>query len=111
MLLSIVFILKAALMSHFIVTFKIHEDNEFRRRYDSVTTRLKALARWANWDETASFWAFECSGCAASLCRDLRLFTELDVTKDVLVVIDLDQREKRSEGVLYPDLLNASLGF
>ncbi|RBL87889.1 hypothetical protein DDE05_00500 [Streptomyces cavourensis] len=99
-------------MAHFIVTFRLKNDSTYQERYESFVDRVRAITPLAPWDETSSFFAFRANGSAASICSDLYLNSKFDSTKDQMVVIDLDLKQKATKGkVEYPALLEAGLGF
>lgn len=99
-------------MAHFIVTFRIKSDSGYQSRYNSFVERVRKVSGLGSWDETSSFYAFEASGTASTICSDLYFNSEFNGDTDTLVVIDLDNRAKATRGVLnYPALLAAGLGF
>lgn len=56
---------------------------------------------------TASNWT-----TAQRLCSELYTGSEFNATKDIMVVIDVSNREKATKGpIQYPALLDAYLGF
>lgn len=102
-------------MAHFIVTFRIKNDDTYQDRYDTFVAKAKELAWLAPWDETTSFLAFRASDSAltaASLCDSLYYGSGFSSAKDLMVVVDLDRREKATKGLIqYEALLDAGLGF
>ncbi len=103
-------------MAHFIVTFRIGSDAGYQDRYDSFVKAVIALAGGSTgkvWDETTSFYVFQRAGCSAEeVAAYLNINSEFDVTKDILVVIDVDAKRKATRGNLdYEALLTAYLGF
>jgi hypothetical protein len=109
---SLQFQQKAGNMTHFIVTFSIKSDSDYHSRYSSFTKRVGEIATDGTWEETTSFYALRAAGTASSVCTDLYVNSEFDATKDKMVVIDLDKREKATKGeISYPNSLEAALGF
>lgn len=99
-------------MAHFIVTFRLKNDSTYQDRYESFVERARAIATLSAWEETSSFFAFRAEGSAISICTDLYLHSQFDSTKDLMVVIDLDSKQKATQGnVAYPALLELGLGF
>ncbi|MVW72164.1 hypothetical protein [Bordetella sp. 15P40C-2] len=102
-------------MAHFIVTFRIKNDATYQARYDSFVNTASSFADIIPWDETTSFLAFKAKDhtlSSAGLCSALYLQSEFDAVKDMMVVIDLDNRTKATRGdIAYPGLLAAGLGF
>ena len=99
-------------MAHFIVTFRFKNDSTYQDRYDSFVDKVKEIAELSPWDETSSFFAFQADDNAVGLCTTLYVETKFDSTKDRMVVIDIDRREKATKGNFdYLPLLNYGLGF
>lgn len=101
-------------MAHFIVTFRIKSDSTYQDRYSSFVEQVHKLGGGSGyvWEETSSFIAFRASGTASSVCSEVYLHSSFDATKDHMVVIDLDNREKATKGViLYSATLDSCLGF
>jgi hypothetical protein len=101
-------------MSHFIVTFRLKSDATYEDRYSTFTEAIYQLAGSAGfvWEETSSFCTFQAPGTASSVCSSLYLKSGFDSTKDQMVVIDLDKREKAVKGPLsYLGMLDSCLGF
>jgi len=98
-------------MGHFVITFRFESDKEYQKRYDSFVKRVDEIAVKV-WSETSSFYAIEATGTAESICEDLYLRTEFSVSRDQMLVIDLDKKQKATKGEInYPNTLNACLGF
>ena len=98
-------------MGHFVITFRIKSDDEYHKRYESFTERVSKIAT-RKWEETSSFYAIEADGTAESICTDLYVLSDFNATKDQMVVIDLDLKQKAVKGVLeYPYTLDSCLGF
>lgn len=101
-------------MAHFIVTFRIGSDGNYQERYDSFVKKVHELGGGVGvvWEETTSFASLEASHTAESLCQALYLGSEFNSSKDIMVVIDLDAREKATKGkVKYTGTLKSTLGF
>lgn len=103
-------------MARIIVTFRIKNDSGYQTRYESFTKKAAELADSSGvWEETTSFVAFKprsSSATAESVCSDLYLHSDFDSSKDVMVVIDLDKKQKATRGeIKYPNTLAAVLGF
>lgn len=102
-------------MAHFIVTFRIKNDSTYQDRYDSFVKKAKEFAKYSPWDQTTSFLTFEANDktlSASSLCSRLYTESEFNSTKDVMVVIDLDNRKKATKGdIEYEALLSGGLGY
>ena len=101
-------------MAHFIISFRIKSDNDYQKRYDSLTARVIEIAgsSGAVWDETSSFFVMQAPTTAAGLCEDLYMNSAFNATKDIIVVIDLDNRKKATKGELkWQVILEKQLGF
>lgn len=99
-------------MAHFIVTFRFKEDAEYSKRYQTFVDRVREIADGYEWDETSSFFTFQALETAESLCSDLYLNAGFSAEKDLMVVIDLDNKTKATKGKLkYEPLLARGLGF
>ena len=101
-------------MAHFIITFRIKSDDEYQERYDSFTKKVIEIAgsSGAVWDETSSFYSLKASTTAGHLCNSLYLGSEFNSQKDIMLVIDLDNREKATLGpVRWPGVLDSTVGF
>ena len=97
---------------HFIVTFRFKNDATYQDRYDSFIEQANQVATTVPWDQTTSFLAFEAKGTAETVCSDLYLKSAFDSTRDVMVVIDLDNKQKATRGEIEFDvLLLLGLGF
>ena len=98
-------------MGHFVITFRIKSDDDYQERYESFTGKVSEIAT-KKWEETSSFYAIEAIGTAESICSDLYIYSEFNSTKDLMVVIDLDRKEKAVKGdAEYPYTLSSCLGF
>ncbi|WP_426391950.1 hypothetical protein [Variovorax sp. R-27] len=101
-------------MAHFILTFRIAADASYQARYESFVQAVVTFAGGPGrvWDETTSFYAFEANSTADSVVRHLWVASDFDSSKDMMVVLDLDAREKATKGpVPYVPLLTAYVGF
>lgn len=102
-------------MTHFVVTFRFKSDESYQDRYESFVDKVNELAEGGVgevWGETSSFLAFKAKGTASELCSSLYLLTKFDQTKDKMVVIDMDNRQKATKGEIeYPNTLTSCLGF
>lgn len=101
-------------MAHFIISFRIKSDTSYQSRYDSFTSRVAEIASrdGGAWEETSSFFAIKANYTAERLCDDLYLNSEFSAALDIMIVIDLDRREKATKGeIQYPNTLGANLGF
>ncbi|MEG0969358.1 MAG: hypothetical protein RSG92_28765 [Pseudomonas sp.] len=99
-------------MASFIVTFEFKSDETRKARYDSFVKKVNSLTEYKNWDETTSFYCFELNATAESLCTDLYLGSDFNHLKDIMVVIDVTNKEKATKGPLkYSSLLDSYLGF
>lgn len=102
-------------MPHFIVTFRIKSDTSYQERYDSFVEQVKNVADLLPWDQTTSFLTFRSKDktlSAQDLCTHLYIYSLFDSSKDIMVVINLDDRTKATLGdIEYSPLLSAGLGF
>ncbi|KSO59682.1 hypothetical protein APB06_03310 [Pseudomonas aeruginosa] len=99
-------------MANFIVTFQIKADDTYQSRYSSFKKKINELTSYKHWDETTSFYCFELDYTAQRLCSELYTGSEFNATKDIMVVIDVSNREKATKGpIQYPALLDSYLGF
>ncbi|MNJ53289.1 hypothetical protein D3C77_486730 [compost metagenome] len=99
-------------MANFIVTFEFKSDDTRKARYDSFVKKINALTEYKHWDETTSFYCFELNMTAEELCSSLYVGSDFNATKDIMVVIDVTNKQKASKGPLkYPSLLESYLGF
>lgn len=101
-------------MAHFIVTFRIGSNSTYQDRYDSFMGKIYELGGGAGptWDETTSFASFKAVGTAETICNELYYGSKFNAAWDIMVVIDLDAREKATKGeIKYLSILTSSLGF
>lgn len=100
-------------MANFILTFRIKSDDGYQDRYDSLLEQLYAIApRPGVWEETSSFVAFEYDGTIEDVRQALYFQSSFSPSKDTMVIIDLTNRKKVSEGVVsYTATLDCCLGF
>ena len=99
-------------MTHFVITFRIKKDTTYQQRYESFVDHAASLGSKALWDETTSFIAMEAPGTAKDLCDSLYFGSMFDDSRDIMIVIDLDRRQKATYGeILYEHTLQACLGF
>ncbi|CAI8809037.1 hypothetical protein [Pseudomonas sp. T8] len=98
-------------MGHFIITFRIKYDSTYQERYESFTKQVGEIAT-SKWEETSSFYAIQASGTASSICDNLYYKSDFVSSKDQMVVIDLDKKEKAVKGDIEElELLTKCLGF
>lgn len=100
-------------MAHFIVTFRIAEDETYQERYIALVEAVAAIAGGKVWDETTSFFAFEGARQSAMRMAEI-LFSRANLNSktDLLLVINLNHREKVVLGQLKDQqLLEVCLGF
>ena len=99
-------------MANFIVTFKFKSDDTRSERYDSFVKKINELTNYEHWDETTSFYCFEADTTAEALCSALYVGSDFNSTKDIMVVIDVSNKQKATKGDLqWPSLLDSYLGF
>lgn len=101
-------------MAHFIISFRIKNDETYQERYKSFTSKVIEIAgsSGAVWDETSSFYIMRAMTSAQDLCSTLYLGSDFNSAKDIMVVIDVDNREKATKGPLeWPAVLESTLGF
>jgi hypothetical protein len=80
-------------MALFAISFRIHKDNGYDTRYDSVVEAIKELAESGKyWDETTSFFLIESSTTASNLAAQIEENSVLSVSRDMLLVINLSQK-------------------
>lgn len=99
-------------MANFIVTFEFKSDDTRKARYDSFVKKINELTAYKHWDETTSFYCFELDMTAEDLCSALYIGSDFNSAKDIMVVIDVANKQKAAKGPLkYPSLLESYLGF
>lgn len=99
-------------MASFIVTFKFKSDDTRSERYDSFVKKINELTSYRHWDETTSFYCFELDTTAEALCSALYVGSDFNSTKDIMVVIDITNKQKATKGSLeWPSVLDSYLGF
>ena len=99
-------------MASFIVTFQFKSDDTRSARYDSFVKKINELTGHSHWDETTSFYCFELDMNAEALCSDLYVGSDFNATKDIMVVIDVTNKQKATKGALkWPSVLDSYLGF
>jgi cellobiose phosphorylase len=99
-------------MANFIVTFKFKADDTRSDRYNSFVKKINELTSYEHWDETTSFYCFEIAMSAETLCSALYIDSDFNATKDMMVVIDVTNKQKATKGELqWPSLLDSYLGF
>ncbi|SDN51619.1 hypothetical protein [Polaromonas sp. JS666] len=98
-------------MPHFLLSFRIESDSTYQDRYDSLQEALRTIAAEIPWDETSSVCIFPAAGTAQSVADHLYYKSKLLAPKDLLLIIDLDNRTHAQYGCKYPNSLKANLGF
>ncbi|KAA5842229.1 hypothetical protein F2A37_16860 [Pseudomonas chlororaphis] len=99
-------------MANFIVTFEFKSDDTRKARYDSFVKKINELTAYKHWDETTSFYCFRLDTTADDLCSSLYVGSDFNATKDIMVVIDVTNKNKAVKGPLeYSSLLDLYLGF
>lgn len=101
-------------MTHFVISFRIHNDSSYQERYESFVGHAREIGGGIGevWEETSSFFALEATGTASTVCDSLYFGSKFDGTKDVMLVISLDDQQKATKGPLkYPNTLSSALGF
>lgn len=98
-------------MPHFLMSFRIKSDGTYQDRYDSLQEALGTIATEIPWDETSSVCIFPATGTAQSVADHLYYKSKLVAPRDLILVVDLDNRTHAQFGCEYPALLKAHLGF
>lgn len=99
-------------MANFIVTFEFKSDDTRKARYDSFVKKVNELTAYKHWDETTSFYCFELDMTAENLCSSLFVGSDFNSTRDIMVVIDVTNKQKATKGPLqWPSVLDSYLGF
>lgn len=98
-------------MSVFAVTFRIHDDSDYRRRYDSFTDEVRNGAT-THWEETTSFMLVETTESIDSFCSRIYVKSSFDSSKDIYVVMDTQVKSARARGpIKYPFTLHSLLPY
>ena len=98
-------------MSVYAVSFRIHEDVDYSRRYQSFTSALAAGAT-ASWDETTSFVLVETSESIDAFCSRIYVHSAFDSSKDIYLVMDVEKKSARFRGKnKYPNTLQALIPY
>jgi len=98
-------------MSSFIVSFRIEKDSTYQDRYDSLRDRVNAITAGVVWDETTSVYIFRANGTVSTVAHDLYINTQINATKDTLLVVDPIRGEYKGYGIQYPALLDLAIGI
>ena len=75
----------------FVISFEIKDDDTYDDRYKSLTKKIESLGLY--WDETTSFYAVRSEETAKSIGQTLFVDTEVNSSKDHLLVIDTQTNE------------------
>lgn len=86
-------------MPRYAVTFRIHNDVGYDRRYDSFTEQVrKGATYW--WAGTTSFYAIQNSETLKAFSDRIYFDSSFDPSKDVFVVVDIETGKGRSRGTI-----------
>lgn len=80
-------------MAIFCITFRIHADNGYTERYDSVVEAIKKCCHGnVYWSEPTSFVLFENPSTSDKVSAYIDANSTFDDRKDILCVINLSQK-------------------
>ncbi len=99
------------MMPVFTVSFRIHEDSTYQKRYDSFVEQLK-VSRPDYWEETTSFAIVRTAESIDDFCHRLYYKSEIYDSKDMFLVMDVDSKSARARGpIKYPHTLQDLVPF
>lgn len=85
-------------MAVFAITFRIHSDNGYSERYESLDEVIRAESPAAWWRDTTSFYLLKSDKTAQGLADHLYYNSKFDASKDILGVINLSAKGHGSHG-------------
>ncbi len=95
-------------MASYSVSFHIGSVGNYGERYQSLMAEIRSPPTVYAWDETTSFILVETPEALATLASRLYLKTEIDSTKDILLVFDHARSQAIARGpIQYPATLKA----
>lgn len=98
-------------MAVYAVSFRIHNDTDYSRRYESFTKALTAGAI-RSWEETTSFVLVETAESIDTFCLRIYVGSAFDASKDIYLVMDVEKPSARFRGKNeYPNTLQALIPF
>lgn len=86
-------------MALFSISFRIHHDTTYDRRYDSVVETIKANVD-KYWDETTSFFFASAETTSKELAESIFVQSDIDSAKDLVVVINHSLKGAAYAGIL-----------
>ncbi len=90
-------------MAIFAITFRIHNDATYERRYNSVVEAIKKQTTSKYWDEPTSFFLIENSLNSTDLANSINQSSELNEDRDLLLVVNLSAKGYQAVGLVRDD--------
>lgn len=78
-------------MSLFAISFRIHKDATYDARWQSVNDAIMGERTGTHWSEPTSFFLIQTGKNSLQLASAINLNSSFDESKDLLIVINLDQ--------------------
>ncbi len=79
-------------MNLFAISFRIHNDATYAERYSSVNDAILAQRHTTYWAEPTSFFLLDSTKNSAELATAINQTSKFAESKDLLIVINLNQR-------------------
>jgi hypothetical protein len=95
-------------MHHYAVSFVIKNDTTYGERYNSLMEQIEKGSIETTWDETTSFVLVTNNEKIEAFADRLYIQSQINATKDILLVIDHDNNVAVARGpIKYPNLLKS----
>ena len=99
-------------MSTFSVSFRIHQDVDRQRRYDTFVEQLESVGVGQYWAETTSFYFVKTTETIDAFCHRIYVHSGFNATKDIYVVMDTEVKAARARGAIqYPNILKSTVPY
>jgi hypothetical protein len=93
-------------MSVFNISFRIKQQGDHAKRYESVVAAIRKEAKGSTWEETTSFFILESDKSSQELCNAIYFGSEFMTDWDKLLVVNLSIKFHATQGhIEYPNTL------
>jgi len=97
-------------MAVFAISFRIDNGFDHPKRWQSVVDAIKKEAIDGDkWEETTSFFLIKSNKTAAELLDSIYYGSDLNESRDVILVLNTSFKDHAHKGAKYPYTLNALL--
>lgn len=96
-------------MAVFNISFRIKQEGDHAKRYESVVAAITAQAKkGSTWEETTSFFVLESDKSTDELCDAIYYKSDFMTDWDKLLVVNLSVKTHATKGhIEYPNTLNS----